>query len=354
MSQNRQKKNIVIPETDPKKSTDEAPVKSKMTKKTLTAVTEFTGQIRDFLISFLQEQSSGKVKVKIQDVLSAWQSEESQTKLFDMVKMRLPVPEPTKRRKSKDLNAPKRPRTSYILFCKDKRAEIKEKFPDLKMPDISKKLGELWKGLKDQKKQPYLDEAAKDKERYDSEMEEYGPKNKAKGPKRSLSSYFFFCAEKRSEVKEANPDMKVTDISKELGRMWKEDFADEKSREKWIKSAADDKKRYEAEKAEWIQEHPEDATKSKRKSRESESKENDEQLYMSPKDDPAAEDVNPRKGKKAKKTNPIKVSGMVLYMQRTRPEIESEHEDWNARQVVAEMKKRWSALSAEERAEYDE
>ena len=45
-------------------------------------------------------------------------------------------------------------------------------------------------------------------------------KIKKDGPKRPKSAYIFFCQDKRAEVKEANPDMKSTVITKELGMMW--------------------------------------------------------------------------------------------------------------------------------------
>tara|TARA_X000000950_G_C13550151_1_gene511180 strand:+ start:119 stop:544 length:426 start_codon:yes stop_codon:yes gene_type:complete len=41
-------------------------------------------------------------------------------------------------------------------------------------------------------------------------------------PKRSKNAFMFFSAAKRSEIKEANPDMKSTDISKQLGLLWKD------------------------------------------------------------------------------------------------------------------------------------
>ena len=39
-------------------------------------------------------------------------------------------------------------------------------------------------------------------------------------PKRPMTAYFLFMGEKRAEVKNANPDFKVGDIAKELGKMW--------------------------------------------------------------------------------------------------------------------------------------
>ena len=40
-------------------------------------------------------------------------------------------------------------------------------------------------------------------------------------PKRSKNAFMLFSAAKRAEIKEANPDMKSTDISKQLGLLWK-------------------------------------------------------------------------------------------------------------------------------------
>ena len=66
-------------------------------------------------------------------------------------------------------------------------------------------------------------------------------------PKRPRSSYIYFCNDKRSEIKEANPEMSPQAMSKELGRMWSEDYADEEKRKKWNKLAAKDKTRYDTE-----------------------------------------------------------------------------------------------------------
>ena len=44
------------------------------------------------------------------------------------------------------------------------------------------------------------------------------------------SAYNFFVAEKRNEVKEAHPEMAFGEISKEIGRLWKELSDDEKKK----------------------------------------------------------------------------------------------------------------------------
>lgn len=72
-----------------------------------------------------------------------------------------------------------------------------------------------------------------------------GGKDKSvKGPKRATTAFFFFAQDERANIKEKNPEFKVTEISKELGRMWRE--MDDKAKDKYNKLAEKDKKRYEA------------------------------------------------------------------------------------------------------------
>jgi hypothetical protein len=41
-------------------------------------------------------------------------------------------------------------------------------------------------------------------------------------PKRAMSSFMFFANEKRQQVRDTNPDLKITEVGKRLGEMWKE------------------------------------------------------------------------------------------------------------------------------------
>ena len=65
-------------------------------------------------------------------------------------------------------------------------------------------------------------------DKIDSMVEKFlGPKQKLKKisdpnkPKRVKSAYLFFCEDKRELVKKNNPDIKVSDIMKELSKLWK-------------------------------------------------------------------------------------------------------------------------------------
>ena len=73
----------------------------------------------------------------------------------------------------KDDNAPKKPRSSYILFCNSIRKELTEQNPKLKMNEMSKKLGEKWSSVTDEVKKEFQELAEKDKERYEKELEQY-------------------------------------------------------------------------------------------------------------------------------------------------------------------------------------
>ena len=81
----------------------------------------------------------------------------------------------------KDPNKPKRGKTGFMFYCDEHRSKLMKKFTDkgekVKIGDIAKKLGASWKKLSDKQKKPYESKAAKDKERYQTQMAEYNEKN---------------------------------------------------------------------------------------------------------------------------------------------------------------------------------
>lgn len=79
----------------------------------------------------------------------------------------------SKKKKNKDDNAPKRATTAFMLWLNETRDEIKRDNPGLKVTEIAKKAGEIWRELKD--KSEWEEKAAKDKERYTNEMKNYKP-----------------------------------------------------------------------------------------------------------------------------------------------------------------------------------
>lgn len=76
-----------------------------------------------------------------------------------------------KKKKDRDENAPKRAITAFLVWLNENREKIKKENPGIKVTEISKKAGEMWSEMKD--KSEWEARAAKDKERYAREMEEY-------------------------------------------------------------------------------------------------------------------------------------------------------------------------------------
>lgn len=147
--------------------------------------------------------------------------------------------------------------TAYAYFVQHCRAEHKKNHPNenVVFAEFSRQCAERWKNMSEHDKKRFHDLASNDKVRYDEEMKHYvPPKGTKKGkrrskdpnaPKRALSAFFWFCHDERPAVRSMNPDLKVGDIAKELGRRWADVSPDTKR--KYEAMADRDKARYERE-----------------------------------------------------------------------------------------------------------
>eukprot|EP01080_Neovahlkampfia_damariscottae_P008135 gene8135-12596_t len=81
-------------------------------------------------------------------------------------------------KKEKDPNAPKRPSNAYFLYCSDNRNSLKEKNPELKTGQISKKLAAQWNTIDDATKKKYQKKFEDAKKEYEQKVTEY---NASKG-----------------------------------------------------------------------------------------------------------------------------------------------------------------------------
>ena len=77
----------------------------------------------------------------------------------------------TKLKAKRDPNKPKRPLSSYVLFCNDMRPELKLTKPELSFGEMNKALGQMWKEYED--KQKYESVAEEHKMKYQEDLEEY-------------------------------------------------------------------------------------------------------------------------------------------------------------------------------------
>ena len=83
------------------------------------------------------------------------------------------LPEVVVRKKRKDPNAPKRASNAYMIFCKERRAQLKLDRPDLPFGQLGKRLGEMWRSMSAEEKRLYEDRATGDRDRYKGEMNSY-------------------------------------------------------------------------------------------------------------------------------------------------------------------------------------
>jgi hypothetical protein len=56
-----------------------------------------------------------------------------------------------------NMTRPKKPLTPFLLYCNEYRQLIKKENPDMKITEIQKLLGEMWKVVEDQEKKIYKD-----------------------------------------------------------------------------------------------------------------------------------------------------------------------------------------------------
>jgi hypothetical protein len=77
-----------------------------------------------------------------------------------------------KNRKNRNKGGPKKGLSSYLFFMKEQRAVL-QKDGKIKFVDLTKKIGELWKGLTPEDKTVYENLALEDKKRFATEQEAY-------------------------------------------------------------------------------------------------------------------------------------------------------------------------------------
>jgi hypothetical protein len=78
-----------------------------------------------------------------------------------------------KAKKAKDVNAPKKGMSAFMMFSNENRNKIKTDNPEATFGEIGRKVGEAWKALNDKQKAVYTKKAEEDKQRYESEFQTY-------------------------------------------------------------------------------------------------------------------------------------------------------------------------------------
>ena len=118
----------------------------------------------------------------------------------------------------------KRPPTAYNFVTKD--SALKEKLraahPDWSHQEMMSEFARLWKeGFSEEEKQKYYDQAKEARENW-TPLDDSDTNETTQKAKRAQSAYFHFAASRRGHLKQENPSLKITDLSKLIGAEWKE------------------------------------------------------------------------------------------------------------------------------------
>ena len=332
-----------------------------------------------FVLSFLKDTSESN------NINDLWMAPDVQKQ----VKSLCALASGSQGRKNKDPNAPKRGKSGYLFFCSENRDAVKASLGEnSKATDVTKELGLRWNALKDSKKPAdkkilavYEKAAADDKARYQGEKAEYTPpdvddsddttrrrrgkrKSAKKGPKRAKSGYLYFCEERRDQLKAAKTNLKSTEITSELGRLWNELKADPSRAAELAKyegNAANDKQRYESEKSDNVDEVKQKSTKPPLPKKEAPKKAKKEEEVVD--DDDVVEDEAPpvKKGKVAPaKSAPAKepastkkLNGYQKYCESRRPELKAKHSNDKPADITKKLSDEWKSLSKEDKQKWD-
>lgn len=138
---------------------------------------------------------------------------------------------------------PKKSASAYIIFGKEKRAEILKRNPTAKVTEVVKEIAQSWGLLTKEDRQKYKEAAKKDKERYEKELRSLESfSEKLKKPKKCLSAYMIFVKETRPLIVEQHQEMGALQVMQEVGKQWQALTSEERQ---YFKDKADkDKVRY--------------------------------------------------------------------------------------------------------------
>ncbi|KAJ8605168.1 hypothetical protein CTAYLR_000364 [Chrysophaeum taylorii] len=177
--------------------------------------------------------------------------------------MPAPIPRAKGQRRGVRRNpeAPKRPMSPYVTFVKDRWKSVHDSLPGAAAKDVMRTLGEQWNALPETEKEKWKQLSDEDKARYATEMQSFdGPSTVAvarrgvdggrrkrqrkdpNAPKRGASAFLLFANEKRKALKDANPTLHNTEISRMLGAIWK--AADDATKAPYVEAEAEARRQY--------------------------------------------------------------------------------------------------------------
>lgn len=138
-------------------------------------------------------------------------------------------------------------------------------------------------------------------------------------PKKPKPAYIFFCMENRPKLKEENPELKTTQLTSELGAMWKK--ISDKEKQRFQAMAEEDKVRFETESKSY---------------------------------EPTETDEKPAKKKKDPSAPKKPRSAYIFFCEDMRETVKKENPDLSGKDILRELGARWKTLTAEDKEQYEE
>lgn len=152
-------------------------------------------------------------------------------------------PQVNKDKANKKSSTKKKPVTAYELFCQAHRSQVKEENPDAKFGQIAKLLGSMWQQAKEEDKKSFIEEAMKEKEAFLKANPQI--KVKVQKPTKPRTAYVLYASFIRPSVKDENPTLSSVELSKVIGKKWKDLNEEEKAT--WDEKHKEDVERYQKE-----------------------------------------------------------------------------------------------------------
>ncbi|KAF2541642.1 hypothetical protein F2Q68_00029968 [Brassica cretica] len=302
-----------------------------------------------------------------------------------------------KKKKKKDCPERKRPSSSYILWCKEQREEVKKQNPEADFKETANILGAKWKSLSAEEKKPYEERYKVEKEAYlqviakekrereamkllDDEQKqktamdlldqylqfvqegEQDIKKKSKKekdplkPKHPISAFLVYANERRAALREENKN--VVEVAKMTGEEWKK-FSD-KEKAPYEEVAKKNKETYLQAMEEYKRTKEEEAMSQKKEEEELLKLHKQEALQLLKKKEKTDNLIKKEKETKKKKNENVDpnkpkkpASSFILFSKDARKALTEERPGTSNSTVTALISVKWKELGEEEKQSYN-
>ncbi|XP_016043681.2 high mobility group protein B4 [Erinaceus europaeus] len=95
-----------------------------------------------------------------------------------------------RRRRKRDPLAPRRPPSSFLLFCQEHYPHLKRENPNWSVVQVAKATGKMWASTSSNEKQPYEQRAAFLRAKYQEDLKEYHKQCKARKGSKGLAKKY--------------------------------------------------------------------------------------------------------------------------------------------------------------------